>query len=390
MEDLPVNANSEDLLKILMRRISSAWQESGAPYDELEQRIFGDVYAIVIPHGGKLGSGVESAVTKAVQADFRPIWIGSGQLRFAVVNLSPIWDFQDDMTEERVEQLRGLLGLSDIWSDDPDLQIVISTPFKGIISFQGIFSEIVNSKSIIGSLNPGRRIISEYDMRYNPELFVEPLPRTEIERKLVEHVLDLDFWGARQVMEDIIDYELSMPRTQLSFLPRMSKRIEWVLIVLRVPRSRGDKKSARIYDYPMEVFNASGFDECRRLVGEFFSLLDDYYSAFRFSTGKDMSQITEFIRENYSNPNLNATMICDRFRISQSYLSHTFKQKTGLKLIDFIHMVRSEKIKELLKTTDLPISDIAKMSGYLNNSSMSRSFRRYEGQTPSEYRESHQ
>lgn len=394
MEEFPGSFNSaDDLLKTIFRRMVSLWQERGEAYEDLERRLFKDAYALLLPHGGDFaGSGIEHAFSQAVCVNFQLIWIQCEDLRMAIVNLTSAENHEGDSAplESRIRLLERLLNESPAWGAESGLQILISSPFQSIFGVREIFSEIINSVSIISGMNPDKRIISEYDMRYNPALFVEPLPRTEIERKLVDHVLNLDFPGACTVMEQIIDYELSLPRTQLSFLPRISKRLEWILIVLRVPRSRGDEKSVRIYNYPHKVYYAANFDECRRLVAEFFNLLDDYYSAFRFSVGKNISQITDYIRDNYSDPNLNAVMICDRFRISQSYLSHMFKQKTGVKLIDFIHMVRSEKIKELLTTTNLTISAIAEMTGYISNGSMTRSFKRCEGQTPSDYREAHQ
>ena len=120
---------------------------------------------------------------------------------------------------------------------------------------------------------------------------------------------------------------------------------------------------------------------------ELFGKLDEYYNAFRFNIGKDISQITEFIIAQASNPNLSATMICDRFRISPSYLSHMFKRRTGIKLVDYIHRTRIDMAKELLESTGMTIADIGLRVGYTSSASFSTTFKRYEALTPREYRD---
>jgi len=61
--------------------------------------------------------------------------------------------------------------------------------------------------------------------------------------------------------------------------------------------------------------------------------------------------------------------------LSPGYLSAVFKEETGVTLNRFIREVRMEKAKELLETTNMKISGIAKEVGFSNNSYFCRSFR---------------
>lgn len=266
------------------------------------------------------------------------------------------------------------------------MKVSIGRPFQGLLHLQDAYSELINS-TMSFSIRPGRLVISEYDIVSDPSLLGEPYPQTEIERRLVDNILNLEFKKAHNVMNEIICYERSSLRLNLSFLPRMSKRVEWILIVLHVPRNSGDAKGAEIYSYPYRIQYAEGNNAGEALVHEFFEKLEDYYQAFRFNVGKDISQITGFIQEHYADINLDATMICDRFRISPSYLSHMFKKRTGIRLIDYIHGVRVAKARELLSGTDMAIRDIGTAVGYISNASFSTTFKRYESITPSQFRE---
>ena len=97
-------------------------------------------------------------------------------------------------------------------------------------------------------------------------------------------------------------------------------------------------------------------------------------------------QITAYIRSNYAEPQLNATMISERFGLTPAYISHVDHETTGVKLLDFLHTVRIEKAKALLLNTDMSLLDIAQRCGYYDRYAFSRVFSRYVGISPSEYR----
>ena len=104
---------------------------------------------------------------------------------------------------------------------------------------------------------------------------------------------------------------------------------------------------------------------------------------------KDLSwsrKISAFVRNNYSDPTLNADRISRHFGLHPAYISHIFHQSTGMKLLDYIHTTRIDHIKRLLRSTNMSLEDIARKTGYYDRYSMSRVFRRYVGMPPSDYR----
>lgn len=269
-----------------------------------------------------------------------------------------------------------------------EVNLSLGRPFQGLLHLQDAYSELINS-TMTFSIRPGSLVVSEYDIVNDPALLGEPYPRSEIERQLADAVFNLEIRKAKGIMEEIIAYEMSTLQLKLSFLPRMGQRVEWILIVLHVPRNSGNVQSADIYSYPYRIQYAEGNEQGIDLIREFFDKLDDYYNAFRFNIGKDISQITEFIHAQSDDVNLSATMICDRFRISPSYLSHMFKKRTGVKLVDYIHQVRLARAKSLLESPGLSIAEIASQVGYTSGAAFSTAFKKYEGLTPREYRENY-
>ncbi|KQO16572.1 response regulator transcription factor [Paenibacillus sp. Leaf72] len=68
------------------------------------------------------------------------------------------------------------------------------------------------------------------------------------------------------------------------------------------------------------------------------------------------------------------------------YLSKYFKQKTGENFSDYLTAVRMNKAAELLKDPSYKTYEISELVGYSNAKNFTRTFRRYFGETPREYR----
>ncbi len=71
---------------------------------------------------------------------------------------------------------------------------------------------------------------------------------------------------------------------------------------------------------------------------------------------------------------------------SLSYLSHEFRTRTGSTVIQYLNMIRCEYAKPLLRIPSIPIAEVCERCGYHNDSYFTRTFRKYNGITPSEYR----
>ncbi len=100
---------------------------------------------------------------------------------------------------------------------------------------------------------------------------------------------------------------------------------------------------------------------------------------------KDLTErVREYIRANYQNPALNASMVADYLEMNLSTLSHQYKAATGSGVLDELHAVRLETAKKLL-SQGLSVKETAERTGYVDPRSLIRAFKRYEGITPGQY-----
>ena len=73
--------------------------------------------------------------------------------------------------------------------------------------------------------------------------------------------------------------------------------------------------------------------------------------------------------------------------ISPYYFSKLFKQETGRNFIEHLTEIRLKNARDLLQNSQLSIKEICAQSGYSDPNYFSRIFKKYEGVTPSEFRE---
>lgn len=99
-----------------------------------------------------------------------------------------------------------------------------------------------------------------------------------------------------------------------------------------------------------------------------------------------MDEISDYIRRHFSEVNLSLASVADHFHISESYLSSTFKAQKGANFFNYVEELRIDKAKELLRKTDLKISEIAEQIGYASANSFCRAFKRNTGSSASSYR----
>lgn len=93
-----------------------------------------------------------------------------------------------------------------------------------------------------------------------------------------------------------------------------------------------------------------------------------------------------YIRNNYSQK-ITVSKIAEYCFCSVSTLSHTFAKNYGMTIGNLIQIVRCDRAKELLKTSELSIRQIAVECGFSSADYFSNVFKKTIGMTPMEYRQ---
>jgi AraC-like DNA-binding protein len=103
------------------------------------------------------------------------------------------------------------------------------------------------------------------------------------------------------------------------------------------------------------------------------------------STTSVIEKALAYIRTNYQK-NITREIIADYVSLSPGYLSITFRKHTGVSLIEYVTKIRLDRAKLLLKSTKLPVKQIAEDCGFTDSFYFSRIFSRDTGMNPRDYR----
>ena len=79
--------------------------------------------------------------------------------------------------------------------------------------------------------------------------------------------------------------------------------------------------------------------------------------------------------------------IAEHLGISPTYLSRLFKKDTGIRLQDYINLVRIDRASNMLKYSELSLSEIAEYVHFPSQSDFGKIFRQQMHMTPKEYRD---
>ncbi len=102
-----------------------------------------------------------------------------------------------------------------------------------------------------------------------------------------------------------------------------------------------------------------------------------------------MDQIVAYVEEQYADYALSLEGMAQQFSISSSYLSRTFKDKTGLTFSQYIWQLRRDEVIRQITETEEPLKDIIVRVGYLDTANFIRKFKKEMGCTPGQYRKLH-
>ena len=140
--------------------------------------------------------------------------------------------------------------------------------------------------------------------------------------------------------------------------------------------------------YIQSAENAKTMDDLEPLA---LMMYDDFIRrVHKCRTNPNLSQqvqrCVDYIEMNLDKK-IRAADLAELVGYTEYYLTHKFKDETGLSVIDYIKFAKIERAKVLLKSTDQTVQDIAAALSFSTRNYFSRIFQEVTGLTPMEYRE---
>ena len=103
---------------------------------------------------------------------------------------------------------------------------------------------------------------------------------------------------------------------------------------------------------------------------------------------KILKKALDYIDENYMKETLSLNKVSEIVEVSPSYFSTTFSQEMQMTFIEYVTEKRMKQAKKLLRESDMHSGEIAMKVGYKDPHYFSFVFKKTQGCTPREYRNS--
>ena len=113
---------------------------------------------------------------------------------------------------------------------------------------------------------------------------------------------------------------------------------------------------------------------------EYSDIETDEHSKYLYA-----KNIASFVEDNYKTIE-SSYDIEKEFNLNFDYLNRVFKSVMNISIMKYRNVVRINAAKEMLKTSDLSITQIANDVGFSDIYYFSRAFKKQEGIAPSEYK----
>lgn len=94
----------------------------------------------------------------------------------------------------------------------------------------------------------------------------------------------------------------------------------------------------------------------------------------------------ELIKDGYGDSSLSLESISEKLGLTAPYLSRIFAEHQPPGFLDYLNRYRLERAKDLLRETEETVGDIGLRVGFNSPQSFIRVFKRYEGETPGQFR----
>lgn len=220
--------------------------------------------------------------------------------------------------------------------------------------------------------------IAYYDASWEDSLRQAILSRT---RRSLSVLADPDF--CRSFILD--------PLPGLLFWEPLSEKLlnlfyDAYVFFLHKQRLSQEESSSRVRDFLGRVSACASY----------YSMLDCFVSSVRtleelasksISCSREILSALQFIQNHYAEP-LTLHQISDITGLSANYFSSLFKKELGISFLEYLNRHRIEKSMELLLHTSLKTYEIASQCGFSDESYFGKTFKKYTGKTPNEYKKS--
>lgn len=114
--------------------------------------------------------------------------------------------------------------------------------------------------------------------------------------------------------------------------------------------------------------------------------IDEGGSKYYGQSSRLIKKVIEYSEEHYMDSDLNLNYLASIFYVTPSYIGRVFKKGMNLSFSDYLLNIRMNKAKQILRSTDVPVYEVAEMVGFSDANYFCMKFQSIVGMTTTSYR----
>lgn len=210
----------------------------------------------------------------------------------------------------------------------------------------------------------------------------------EKEQILIKYIKEGNYALAKSVIEGILKFNLKDNNLSSTTAQSLILNIGTSLV-----KAANKISISSVTEYAIDsnnIINLLQSENLDQLKKSMFELIEKMCEIADSKNSQDIpNRVIEYIANNYMNAQMMIATIADELQLHPTYLSRVFKETTGVGLQEYIVKYRINIAKKLLiENSDMSVDHIAHKVGYESIHTFIRNFKKYENQTPTQYRKS--
>ena len=208
------------------------------------------------------------------------------------------------------------------------------------------------------------------------------------ERRLLDHIREGDREAARDQIARLLAHLRITTGSEIAAVK--SRVLELAVLLSRAAIDGGAD--------PESVFglNYRALEEVQRIsrvpeLSAWLSRISERFLAFvidvRQYRQRDVIRRAQAYIRSHLGDRVGLEVVAQHVRLSPAYLSHLFHEQTGERFTEYLARCRVDQSKELLRSGDHPLKEIALEVGFSDQSHFSRVFKKRVGVSPSRFRD---
>lgn len=141
------------------------------------------------------------------------------------------------------------------------------------------------------------------------------------------------------------------------------------------------------YDYFQKIERIEDAKCMKLWLTNYFAWIMDYSASKLNVMETDMVvKAKRFIADHYEDAELSLNVVAEYVGLNEKYFTNRFSKETGETFSSYLTELRIQKARELLKSTNFKVYEIAEMVGYYNVEHFNRTFKKLNNISPAQYR----